>query len=74
MDLDLKIIQSKHFEKGSEAKKFERLLLSKKKIRVDCVEKFDGCRELFNQNPLQYAEENNLIPETQMVQSRLVDF
>jgi Zn finger protein HypA/HybF involved in hydrogenase expression len=74
MDLDLKVIQSKHFGKGSEAKKFERLLLSKKEIRVDCVEKFDGCRELFNQNPLQYAEENNLIPETQIVQSRLVDF
>jgi len=61
MNLEVKLLQTLRFEMGKDAKELESKLLAIDEIRVTTVEKFDGSKELFNTNPIEYANENELV-------------
>lgn len=59
---------------GKDAKELESKLLAIDEIRVTTVEKFDGSKELFNTNPIEYANENQLLPTRKSPQRILTDY
>nr|AIE97234.1 hypothetical protein [uncultured marine group II/III euryarchaeote AD1000_96_B04] len=61
LPLEVRLVATKHFDKGRDAKRFERTLLEIEEIRAETIEKFDGSAELFEVNPLDYAVENELV-------------
>ncbi|MEC8589835.1 MAG: hypothetical protein VXY35_06755, partial [Candidatus Thermoplasmatota archaeon] len=69
-----KLLQTLRFEMGKDAKELESELLAIDEIRLATVEKFDGSKELFNTNPIEYANENELLPEQKSPQRKLEDF
>lgn len=74
MSLEVKLLQTLKFEMGKDAKDLESKLLAIDEIRVTTVEKFDGSKELFNTNPIEYANENELLPKQKSPQRTLEDF
>lgn len=57
MDLRLELIEFIDFDIGSDAEAFEKRLLKQSDIREYTIERFSGCTELFNVNPIAYARE-----------------
>jgi hypothetical protein len=74
MDLEVRLAKTIHFEHGKDAKSFESILLSIDKIRVTTVEQFDGNKELFSENPVTYAIENNLLGNRKSHQMFIEDY
>jgi len=71
MDLDVKVVQVIQFDVGADAKKFEKKMLRVKKIRANTIERFDGSTELFNTNPILYAQENESLDSRKSSQMKL---
>lgn len=74
MNLEVKLLQTLRFEMGKDAKELESKLLAIDEIRVTTVEKFDGSKELFNTNPIEYANENEFFKKENMRPKTLFDF
>jgi len=71
MDLEVKVRDCITFERGKYARELENTLLSIDAIRANTIEKFDGSRELFSENPITYARQNGLIHHQKLVQSTI---
>jgi Zn finger protein HypA/HybF involved in hydrogenase expression len=71
MPLEVKVIEFITFEKGKFAKELENKLLAIDSIRIKVIEKFDGSKELFSLNPIQYARENALLIPKELIQTRI---
>lgn len=74
MDLVVKLDKTIYFKLGKNAKELEVKMLSMKEIRHHTIEKFDGSKELFNVNPVDFALTNNLIKEEDVKQRSLFEF
>jgi len=74
MSLEVKLLQTIRFERGADAKELESKLLHIESIRTKTIEKFDGNSELFNVNPIQYANENTLLSEVKSIQRKMEDY
>ena len=74
MALEVKLLQTIHFEVGADAKVLESKLLAIEDIRVETIEKFDGNSELYNINPIVYAKENGLIQQKKSSQMSITEF
>ena len=74
MALEVKLLQTIHFEVGADAKVLESKLLAIEDIRVETIEKFDGNSELYNINPIVYAKENGLIQQKKSSQMSISEF
>jgi hypothetical protein len=74
INLEVRLAQTIHFERGIDAKELETLLLKIDDIRVSTVETFDGNNELFSTNPVTYALENNLLERKASKQKQIEDY
>jgi Zn finger protein HypA/HybF involved in hydrogenase expression len=74
MDVRVTIIATVSFQTGAEAKEFEQKLLDIESIRANTVETFDGSTELFNVDPIAYAQENQLLGSKKTAQMKISDF
>ena len=71
MHLKVNIVEFITFEKGKFAKELENKLLAIDEIRVNVIEKFDGSKELFSLNPIEYARNNCLLIPKELIQTRI---
>jgi hypothetical protein len=71
MHLKGNIVEFITFEKGKFAKELENKLLAIDEIRVNVIEKFDGSKELFSLNPIEYARNNGLLIPKELIQTRI---
>jgi len=60
LPLDVKLISSIEFDVGRDARSFEKKLLKLGTIRSKTMYKFDGYKELFTVNPIEYAREHGI--------------
>ena len=61
MLLDVILHDSINFKTGKKAMEFERKLLNEMDIRVDSQERFQGSKELFNCNPIEWAKMHDFL-------------
>ena len=54
--LDVIVVDSIRFERGIDARNLESKLLKVEGIRTFTIERFDGSRELFSNNPIEFAQ------------------
>jgi Zn finger protein HypA/HybF involved in hydrogenase expression len=54
--LDVIVVDSIRFERGIDARNLESKLLKVEGIRTFTIERFDGSRELFSNNPIEFAK------------------
>ena len=55
LQLDVEVVDSIRFEKGVDARNLESKLLGVEDIRTFTIERFDGSRELFSYNPIEFS-------------------
>jgi Zn finger protein HypA/HybF involved in hydrogenase expression len=55
MPLTVELLSTQSFENGSDAHDLEQKLLACSHIRISTKERFDGSKELFSENPLDFA-------------------
>lgn len=55
LHLDVVVVDSIRFERGIDARNLESKLLREEGIRAFTIERFDGSRELFSFNPIEFA-------------------
>ena len=67
----VKVIEFITFEKGKYAKELENKLLAIESIRVNVMEKFDGSKELFSLNPIEYARDHGLLIPKELIQTSI---
>jgi hypothetical protein len=60
--LDVEVIEVIKFKEGKEARDLETKLLKVDDIRSFTIERFDGSRELFSYNPIEFARSSNWLP------------
>jgi len=53
--LDVEVVDSIRFERGVDARNLESKLLGVEDIRTFTIERFDGSRELFSYNPIEFS-------------------
>lgn len=61
LHLDVVVVNSIRFERGIDARNLESKLLREEGIRAFTIERFDGSRELFSFNPIEFARTNGWI-------------
>ena len=61
LHLDVVVVDSIRFERGIDARNLESKLLREEDIRAFTIERFDGSRELFSFNPIEFARTNGWV-------------
>ena len=61
LQLQVDLVESIFSEDGLDCLDLEKKLLNVKEIRLKTIEKFSGSRELFSENPLEYARKNGFL-------------